>query len=77
MKPLKTQSDLELSRQDIEFILERQRWKNRVYCTTCGGSGKNRVALTGCETIDFEKCTACRGAGWLRIKINQSKMNNE
>jgi DnaJ-class molecular chaperone len=37
--------------------------RHRTYCPVCGGSGKQRVALTGNTDLDYRKCTRCNGHG--------------
>lgn len=44
-----------------------QKWKNKLksanYCNECGGSGKQRVNVTGCPSLDFSTCQYCKGIG--------------
>lgn len=46
---------------DIAKWKRKQMDKN--YCGACGGSGQQRVHLTGNPAIDYKTCAPCKGSG--------------
>lgn len=63
-----------ITNDDMAITLRLQKERATEYCETCGGSGSNRVCVTGSK-LDFVRCETCKGTG--RTKVFKNRKNRE